>query len=81
MRLVDRLLEQFPTDANLMLMKVSMLTEFGQRSQRIDILRSACTGDKTHPIFGHDGCRVAGRCTRSSGSLLAIKARLAVQPE
>ncbi|MCC6510880.1 MAG: hypothetical protein IT423_17390, partial [Pirellulaceae bacterium] len=33
MSLVEKLLAQFPTDANLLLMKVGLLTEFGQRSQ------------------------------------------------
>ncbi len=51
LQLVEKLLEQFPTDTNLLLMKLGMLSEFGQRSQRIDILRAACTSDKTHPIL------------------------------
>lgn len=51
MSLVERLLAQFPNDANLLLMKCSLLNEFGQRSQRIDLLRSVCQGEKAHPIF------------------------------
>ncbi len=49
--IVEKLLQQFPTDANLLLMKLGLLSEFGQRAQRIEILRGACTGDKTHPIL------------------------------
>ena len=51
LELVEKLLEQFPSDTNLLLMKLGMLSEFGQRSQRIEILRTACTGDQTHPLL------------------------------
>lgn len=50
-KLVDRLLEQFPTDANLLMMKCGLLCEFGQRTERIALLTAACKGEKTHPIF------------------------------
>ena len=51
LNLVDQLLAQFPSDTNLLLMKLSWLSEFGQRAQRIELLRTACTGDQTHPIL------------------------------
>ena len=51
LELVEQLLLQFPKDTNLLLMKLGLLSEFGQRTQRIDILRAACTGDTTHPIL------------------------------
>jgi cellulose synthase operon protein C len=51
LRLVESLLVQFPGDANLLLYQCSLLTEFGHRAQRLDLLRSAA-GDKTaHPIL------------------------------
>ncbi len=49
--LLEKLLEQFPQDANLQLMRLGMLTDFGQRSQRIEILREACAGEYSHPIY------------------------------
>lgn len=49
--LADKLLERFPDDANLKLLKLACLTELGQRDQRIAMLRESCTGEKTHPIF------------------------------
>lgn len=51
MDLVDKLLHQFPKDTNLLLMKLGLLSEFGQRSERINILRAACTSEDTHPIL------------------------------
>lgn len=49
--LVEKLLLQFPGDANLLLMKLGQLQEFGQRSQRIELLRAACDGSETYPIL------------------------------
>lgn len=51
LELVEKLLQQFPTDTNLLMMKLSLLSEFGQRTQRIEILKTACTSEKTHPIL------------------------------
>ncbi len=49
--LVEKLLQQFPTDTNLLMMKLGLLSEFGQRSQRIDILKAACQSPKSPPIL------------------------------
>lgn len=49
--LVDELLKQFPDDANLHLIRLSCLGEFGRRDQRIELLRERCSGSKSHPIF------------------------------
>ncbi len=51
LQLVDELLSQFPTDTNLLLMKLNLLSEFGQRSERIQLLRTACNGQTAHPIL------------------------------
>lgn len=51
LELVERLLQQFPSDANLLLFKCSLLNEFGQRSERIALLREACESETRHPIF------------------------------
>ncbi len=47
----EELLKQFPDDANLHLIRLSCLTEFGRREQRIELLRERCAGGKSHPVF------------------------------
>ena len=49
--LAEKLLEQFPEDANLQLLRLGCLTEFGRREQRIETLRECCKRRRTHPIF------------------------------
>lgn len=49
--LTEKLLELFPDDANLLLMKLSYLSEFGRREQRLEMLSKICNGPENNPIF------------------------------
>jgi tetratricopeptide (TPR) repeat protein len=51
LRLTEQLLQQFPDDANLQLVRLGCLSELGTRDQRIQSLRSICQSDQGHPIF------------------------------
>ncbi|MFO0943068.1 MAG: tetratricopeptide repeat protein [Pirellulales bacterium] len=51
LRLSEKLLEQFPKDANLQLLRISCLTELGTRDQRLEALRAACDREDSHPLF------------------------------
>lgn len=51
LRLSEKLLEQFPNDANLQLLRISCLSELGTRDQRIEALRAACDKEHSHPLF------------------------------
>lgn len=51
LRLTEKLLQQFPNDANLKLMQLYLLNEFGTRHQRLEILRGMCADKKSHPVF------------------------------
>lgn len=49
--LAEELLKQFPDDANLHLIQLSCLADFGRRDQRLQLLRERCSGALTHPVF------------------------------
>lgn len=49
--LTEELLTQFPNDANLHLIRLSCLTDFGRRDQRLELLRERCSGENSHPVF------------------------------
>ena len=51
LKLTDELLKQFPDDANLHLIRLACLHEFGRRDQRLELLRERCTGKNSHPVF------------------------------
>lgn len=51
LRLTEQLLQQFPGDANLQLVRLGCLNELGTRQQRIDALRTICHSDQAHPIL------------------------------
>lgn len=51
LQLAEKLLLQFPKDANLQLIRLSCLSELGTRDQRIEALRKACDGEDSHSIF------------------------------
>lgn len=50
LRIAEKLLLQYPGDANLTLVRLYCLSELGTRQQRLEILRGACE-EKSHPIF------------------------------
>lgn len=49
--LADELLKQFPNDANLHLIRLSCLNDFGRRDQRLELLRERCSSEYSHPVF------------------------------
>jgi predicted Zn-dependent protease len=49
--LAEELLKRFPNDANLHLIRLSCLTDFGRRDQRLELLRELCAGEYSHPVF------------------------------
>ena len=49
--LAEELLTQFPNDANLHLLRLSCLGDFGRRDQRLELLRERCASEYAHPVF------------------------------
>ncbi|MCI0387171.1 MAG: tetratricopeptide repeat protein [Acidobacteria bacterium] len=48
---VEKLLEQFPEDANLKLQKIVCLRTLARRSERLDYLKAVCSDEKSDPLF------------------------------
>ncbi|MBO0800446.1 MAG: tetratricopeptide repeat protein, partial [Blastocatellia bacterium] len=48
---VEKLIEQFPEDANLKLQKVSALRMLARRSERLAYLKAICREEKSDPLF------------------------------
>ncbi|HQR33916.1 MAG TPA: tetratricopeptide repeat protein [Blastocatellia bacterium] len=48
---VEKLLEQFPEDANLKMQKILCLRILARRSERLDYLKTICKDDKSDPLF------------------------------
>ncbi|MBP6820691.1 MAG: tetratricopeptide repeat protein [Acidobacteria bacterium] len=48
---VEKLLEQFPEDANLKMQKILCLRMLARRSERLDYLKTVCKDEKSDPLF------------------------------
>lgn len=48
---VEKLLEQFPEDANLKIQKILCLRMLARRSERLDYLKTICKDEKADPLF------------------------------
>lgn len=48
---VEKLLEQFPDDANLKMQKVLCLRMLARRSERLEYLKKICKDEKSDPLF------------------------------
>ena len=48
---IERLLDLFPDDANLLLGKLACLRDFAQRDERLALLKTICENPKSDPIF------------------------------
>ncbi|MBS1791823.1 MAG: tetratricopeptide repeat protein [Acidobacteria bacterium] len=48
---VEKLLEQFPEDANLKMQKILCLRMLARRSERLDYLKTICKDEKADPLF------------------------------
>lgn len=48
---VEKLLEQFPEDANLKMQKILCLRTLARRSERLEYLKAICDDEKSDPLF------------------------------
>ncbi|MBL8190131.1 MAG: tetratricopeptide repeat protein [Acidobacteria bacterium] len=48
---VEKLLEQFPEDANLKMQKIICLRTLARRSERLEYLKTICEDEKSDPLF------------------------------
>ena len=48
---VEKLLEQFPEDANLKMQKILCLRTLARRSERLEYLKTICDDEKSDPLF------------------------------
>jgi tetratricopeptide (TPR) repeat protein len=48
---VEKLLEQFPEDANLKMQKIICLRTLARRSERLEYLKTICDDEKSDPLF------------------------------
>jgi tetratricopeptide (TPR) repeat protein len=47
----EQLLEKYPKDENLQLLRLACLRQLGRRDQRLEILRGICNGEAPDPLF------------------------------
>lgn len=48
---VEKLLEQFPEDANMKMQKILCLRTLARRSERLEYLKTVCDDEKSDPLF------------------------------
>lgn len=51
LKCAERLLKQFPDDVNLLMMKLSLLTQLGRREERLQMLEEICARADADPYF------------------------------
>jgi cellulose synthase operon protein C len=71
----EQLLELFPSDANLLLNKLSCLQQLARRHERVALLQQLCEQKYSHPVFWQQYAQVLSDDAREYDKAIALSRR------